>query len=337
VRHEKAALLLDLARRLASSAEGLTLDEMAAAAEVGRRTVERMRDALWSLFPQMDEVTDGPNKRFRISGGLDGLFQSPTKEELLELNTAASRLHAARADPRARTLESLERKVRSAMRSASLARIVPDLEALVRSEAIAVQAGPRPFEDETLVATLRQALMAMKGLAFTYLGGSKPGAVREVTPYGLMFGRSNYLVAALAGTTEPRNWRLGRMRDVTVLDRIAAPPEEFDLQAYANRSFGIYQEDIEEVVLRILPQSAEEALSWQFHPTQQVVSEPDGSVRVTFRASGMRELAWHLFTWRDQVEILAPARLKQVMLEELALSLGRHAARATTETVVEAD
>jgi predicted DNA-binding transcriptional regulator YafY len=31
---------------------------------------------------------------------------------------------------------------------------------------------------------------------FRYEGGSTPGRVREVTPYGLLFGRSNYLVAA---------------------------------------------------------------------------------------------------------------------------------------------
>lgn len=46
MRHEKAARLLELARRLAGSAEGLTLDEMAAAMGVGRRTAERMRDAV---------------------------------------------------------------------------------------------------------------------------------------------------------------------------------------------------------------------------------------------------------------------------------------------------
>ena len=84
MRHEKAALLLDLARRLASSAEGLTLDEMAEAAGVGRRTAERMRDAIWDLFPQLEEVPDGPTKRFRITGGLGGLFQAPTTEELLD-------------------------------------------------------------------------------------------------------------------------------------------------------------------------------------------------------------------------------------------------------------
>ena len=325
MRHEKAALLLDLARRLASSAEGLTLDEMAEAVGVGRRTAERMRDAIWDLFPQMDELPDGGSKRFRIPGGLDGLFQAPTKEELLELSKAATALRAIGAEARARSLETLERKIRAAMRSASLARIVPDLEALVQSEAIAVQAGPRPFEDEAVIGVVRQALMAMQALQFTYEGGSRPGARREVTPYGLMFGRANYLVAAEREGAAPRNWRLGRMRDVEVLERIAAPPPDFDLQAYANRSFGIFQEAVEEVVLRILPDSAEEALSWRFHPTQAVELQPDGSVRVTFRASGMRELSWHLFTWRDQVEILAPARLREVMLEELELSRSRHA------------
>jgi predicted DNA-binding transcriptional regulator YafY len=326
MRHEKAALLLDLARRLASSAEGLTLDEMAQAAGVGRRTAERMRDAIWDLFPQMEELTDGASKRFRIPGGLDRLFQAPTTEELLELSKAASALRATGAEPRARTLETLERKIRAAMRSASLARIVPDLEALVQSETIAVQAGPRPFEDEALIAVVRQALMAMRALRFTYDGGSRPGSKREVTPYGLMFGRANYLVAAESEAAGPRNWRLGRMRDVEVLERPAAPPADFDLQAYANRSFGIYQDDVGDVVLRILPASAEEALSWQFHPTQTVEPQSDGSVLVTFRASGMRELAWHLFTWRDQVEIVAPARLRQLMLEELKRSRSRHAA-----------
>src|SRR5580692_9546280 len=226
MRHEKAVLLLGLARRLASSAEGLTLDEMAEAASVGRRTAERMRDAIWDLFPQMEELPEGAAKRFRIAGGLNGLFQTPTTEELLELSKAASALQGAGAGPRARTLEGLERKIRAAMRSASLARIVPDLEALVQSEAIAVQAGPRPHEDEALIAVVRQALMAMKALGFTYLGGSRPGERREVTPYGLMFGRANYLVAADSGG-EPRNWRLGRIREIEVLERMAAPPPGF--------------------------------------------------------------------------------------------------------------
>lgn len=325
MRHEKASLLLDLARRLAASAEGLTLDEMAGALGVGRRTAERMRDALWGLFPQMEEIAEGAAKRFRIPGGLDGLYQSPTAEELLELGKAAGQLRAAGAEPRARALESLERKVRAAMRGAALRRMAPDVEAMARAEThIAVHAGPRPHEDEALIGALRQALMAMRQVSFVYRGGSRPGERRTMTPFGLMFGRANYLVAAPDGSREPRNLRLDRIFDLEVLDRPGAPPDGFDLDAYANRSFGIYQDEVIDVVLRVLPQGAADALVWRFHPTQSVERQADGSVVVRFSASGVLELAWHLFTWGDKVEVLAPASLRQILVRELETALARH-------------
>ena len=329
MRHEKAGLLLDLARRLAASAEGLTLDEMAEATGAGRRTAERMRDALTALFPQMEEVADGAIKRFRIPGGLDAMFQTPTAEELLELNKAAASLHGAGAAPRARILEGLERKVRAAMRSSVLRRMVPDLEALVRAETIAVQAGPRPFEDEALIATIRLSLMAMKAIRFRYLGGSRPGErPRPITLFGLMFGRANYLVAAEHGADEPRNWRLDRIRDLTLLETAAAPPADFSLPDYASRSFGIYQDEPQDVVLRVTPAGAEDALGWRFHPTQTVEPQPDGSVIVRFRASGMLELSWHLFTWGDKVEVLEPEGLKETLLDELERTAAWHRERA---------
>src|SRR5690606_24091058 len=95
-------------------------------------------------------------------------------------------------------------------------------------------------------------------------------------------------------------------------------PADFDLQAFASQSFGIYQDEIEDVVLRILPEGAAEARSWRWHPTQTLEDRPDGSVEVRLRASGMRELAWHLFTWGDRAAIVAPERLKAVLAAELA-------------------
>src|SRR5436190_9874593 len=89
MRHEKAGRLLELARLLASTSEGLTLDEIAQRIGVGRRTAERMRDAVRDVFPQLEEVDDPPTRRFRIPAGLDGLFQAPTAEELAALKAAA--------------------------------------------------------------------------------------------------------------------------------------------------------------------------------------------------------------------------------------------------------
>src|SRR5690349_20205930 len=91
MRHYKTVRLLDLAKALAGSAEGLTLDEMASVLKADRRTAERMRAALRLVFPQMEEVVDGRQKKFRITGGLDGFIQAPTAEELAELGLTAKK------------------------------------------------------------------------------------------------------------------------------------------------------------------------------------------------------------------------------------------------------
>lgn len=89
MRHEKAKTLIVLAIALASSPNGLTLDEMAVAAGAGRRTAERMRDALRDLFPRMEDIDDPPTKRFKIPGGLSRLLVGPTSEEVAALAAAA--------------------------------------------------------------------------------------------------------------------------------------------------------------------------------------------------------------------------------------------------------
>lgn len=311
-------MVIELARRMAASAEGLTLDEMAREMEVGRRTAERMRDAVLGLYPQTEEVSDPPQKRWRIRGGLSAFEQAPTTEELVELTRAAQGLRATGEPARAASLEGLERKLKSAMRSTTLNRLAPDLEALVRAETLAVQAGPRASADETVLAEVRQAVLAGQPLGFIY---SRPGAEarrRVMTPCGLMFGRANYLVAAEREGGAVKTFRLDRMSAVKAEPGVATPPADFDLQVFAGQSFGIYQDAIEDVVLKITPDGADEARGWRWHPTQTVEDQDDGGVVVRFRASGMRELAWHLFSWGEQVQIVEPGRLKMVMAEELA-------------------
>jgi predicted DNA-binding transcriptional regulator YafY len=175
---------------LAGTAEGLTLDEMASRLEVGRRTVERMRDAVREVFPQMEDIDDPPTRRFRIPSGLDGLFQAPTAEELAALRTASEALSSSGAQNRAAALATLEAKLMASMRPGVRRRLAPDVEALLQAETIAVQAGPRPFEEDEVLARVREAIKSMRALRLRYDGGSTPGRMREVVPFGLLFGRS---------------------------------------------------------------------------------------------------------------------------------------------------
>ena len=324
MRHQKAGQVLELARMLASTAEGMTLDEMAQRMAVSRRTIERMRDAVRDVFPQLEDVVEWPTTRYRIPSGLDHLFQAPTAEELAALSASAELMDRQGATERAKALRSLEQKVLSATRAAARRRLAPDLEALLQAETIAVTAGPRPFEEASVLAAVREGLKALSTLRFRYEGGSTPGRVREVTPFGILFGRSNYLVAAEDAGVGPRNWRLDRVFDVEVTGQAGVRPQDFSLQAYADESFGIYQDDTHNVVLKILPHGAEDALRWRFHSNQRIEQQPDGSVIVRFRASGMRELAWHLFTWGDKALVVAPQALQDMLVQEIEVARQTH-------------
>lgn len=324
MRHAKAEQMLKLARALAGSAEGMTLDEMARELGVGRRTAERVRDALLQLFPGMEEVQDGASKRFRIRGGLDSFYQSPTTDELSALGQAAASLAEVGLTDHARSLHSLERKVRAAMKPPVLRKVAPDLEALLQAELIAVQAGPRPIEDSALLLALREAICASNAVAFYYRGPGKPARTRQVAPYGIIFGRMNYLIGPEIGHTTIKNWRLDRISNIKVLPLGVTRPADFSLPDFAKVSFGFFQAAPEDVVLRVLPAGMEDFDTWSFHPDQQVERQADGSAIVRFRASGMLELVWHLFSWQNKIQILAPPSLRALMQHELATASTHH-------------
>jgi predicted DNA-binding transcriptional regulator YafY len=319
MRSEKPADLLKLARALAASAEGMTLDEMAEFSKVGRRTVERRRDAIEDVFGPLDRIEDARQIRFRMNGrGLGSFAVAPTSEELAELENAVRACTTARDNSRAEILSSLHRKIRASLRGAERLRLDTDIDAQLRAEAFALQVGPRPYADPKILKMLREALLAGVMVKFLY-GEGQDAALRwrKVIPYGLLFAPRFYLLARIKSKPEPVLFRLDRMHDLEVTDEPGAPPGSFDLDAYAARSFGVFQEEAEDIVLRFDASAAPDARTYLFHPTHTMVDEADGSLTVSFRAAGLLQIAHHLMTWGPTVTILAPKRLKELMWEQI--------------------
>ena len=53
----------------------------------------------------------------------------------------------------------------------------------------------------------------------------------------------------------------------------------------------------------------EDAISYNFHPTQTIKENNDGTLTVKFRASGDKEILWHIFKWGAGCKIIKPQRL----------------------------
>ena len=136
----KMSRMLALVHLLADSVEGLTLDEMAAALGVNRRTAERMRDVIAANF-DLEERTDERHKRFRIAGALRRVYTRPSATEVAALQAEVEARTAEQA-PRAALLASLLQKVKGALDDREKRRIEPDLDALVRLQRTRIVAGP---------------------------------------------------------------------------------------------------------------------------------------------------------------------------------------------------
>jgi predicted DNA-binding transcriptional regulator YafY len=110
-----------------------------------------------------------------------------------------------------------------------------------------------------------------------------------------------------------RLWRLDRIVSANLMERSFQRHEDFSLSDYAAQSFGVFQEEPIDVVLRFAPEAAEDAERWLFHPSQRMTREADSSLTVRLRAGGMQEMCWHLFTWGTAVMILEPGSLRTMM------------------------
>ena len=96
------------------------------------------------------------------------------------------------------------------------------------------------------------------------------------------------------------------MSDTRLTDETFERDPAFDLQRYAKRSFGTFQEEPVEVALRFDPSVASDVTAFLFHSDQTVSENDDGSLTVHFTASGINEMCWHLFTWGDSVTVERP-------------------------------
>jgi predicted DNA-binding transcriptional regulator YafY len=235
-------------------------------------------------------------------------------DELAALRGLARRLAHDGLVDNATLLDSFAAKIEASLKPARRRTLAPDVEALLQAEGFASRPGPRPIIAPQTFALIRQAILEGRRLAFSYRSEAAESTVyREVVPYGILYGHRVYLVASFPWAKEPVNYRLDRVRDLRVSETISARPADFDLDSYAALSFGVFQEEPHDVVLRFAPEIAEEVASFQFHPTQTITREADRSMLVRFRAGALREMAWHLFTWGDAVTIVAPEDLQAMM------------------------
>lgn len=321
--YNKAAELLDLALEISAKHFGMTYAEIdarsTAPSQAGRRrNTQRLVRAMEGLFgarltPQTNEI--GEKVVFLRSEALGSLIDLEASE-MSALEHAVSALDNINAVADAEALRKLGTKLRLVAPARKMAGLEVDYEALLNASHLAVRHGPRPMVASSVMQPLTQALLNLRQCSFDYHGAATVHR-RVVHPYGIIFGPRPYLVALIEGASgqNPSRWRIDRIKNVEILEAASARPEQFDLEGFARRSFGGFGNDREygEVEWRFSPQIADNVRGYRFHPDQELSEAEDGSITVRFSASGHLEMAWALYPWGDNVEVIKPAELRAMI------------------------
>ena len=324
LRYERVKDLLDLAVRMQASRGGVTIDEIMVGLSVSRKTAERFRDTVDLAFGPLELVDSGDRKNhWRLRSRALSRLISVNAEDLITLGKAMEALERFGLGSLARGLDGLESKLRAVQLQGNLERLDSDLETLAQAEGLAMRPGPRQPIDPTLLSLLREAILTARRIEFSYHGRHSGKRSRQrIEPYGLLYGTRPFLVGKNSWNAEPRLWRIGNMSDVRLTGENFEQDPEFDLQAFARRSFGTFQEPPFQVELRFRADAAPDAATFLFHLDQSIEQHEDGTLTVRFKAGGIGEMCWHLVTWGDSVKIVKPAKLRRrlaQMCEDLAV------------------
>jgi predicted DNA-binding transcriptional regulator YafY len=150
---------------------------------------------------------------------------------------------------------------------------------------------------------------------------------RTVDPFGLVAkGSVWYLVAGI--DDQVRTYRASRIRDVEVLDEAAVRPDDFDLAEFWGRSRAEFEAKLPtfDAVLRLSPTGLVKARAgfWRF--TKLIAEgQPDGDgwTTCTVRADSIEVAHAMALGLGSEVEVVAPAELREAVLADAAAILDR--------------
>jgi predicted DNA-binding transcriptional regulator YafY len=249
------------------------------------RSVEERLKALFQLQTLLSEIDRIKTLRGELPNEVKDLedeiirFQTRIqkhKDEIAELESIKNRITPENEKD---VLESVITKLR-ALSKKDAAQIDDAIEILLKTEGAAVTQKPSYKIDVKILDTIRQAIKGNLRIKCKYDGRDK-----ILSPYGIIYGANVFLIGVENDKPNPYVYRMHRLTDLELTEE-TFDKGDFDIKEYANRSFGVYQNEIIKVELLFSEDVAEDVLNFNFHPTQKVKHNEDGTVTVKFKASG---------------------------------------------------
>jgi CRISPR-associated endonuclease/helicase Cas3 len=300
---------------LLSHPEGLTKAEIARRLGVHRSTAAEYLDDLGRRVPIYEPAPD----RYAINRDTYKVQVRLTMHESLALHLAA-RLLTTRTDKHNPHAASALRKL-----GAALEHLAPLIsQHLYRSAEVLDDASRR--RDPVFVHVLETLTRAWSLRKKVHLAHQlEDGKVFEydfapyfIEPYAV--GRTMHVIGWREPPGAVRTFKVERIRTVTLLEGTSYEiPSDFDPREMLKDAWGIWYTERapEKVVLRFSRQVAPRVRETQWHHTEQVSEQSDGSLLWQARIAEWQEMLNWIRGWGADVEVLEPEELREEVMGEV--------------------
>lgn len=317
VRYSRMGDILDLLLLMQRRLKGVSIEDIQQEYEVSRSTAERMLECIKERVPQVDLIENHSSKKkywgFK-SGYMTEIITFST-DEIANLEKMKTFTEYSGFEDKEKLFQKTLDKIKIFNKRYRI-KVDDEVEAMLQTEGYAVKQVPKFNIDINTLSIIREALKENRKITATY--HNKP---RVLEPYGLIYGEKIYLIAGEKEKgTIPYCYILHKLSDVKIT-RETFDKGDFNLEEYSKVSFGVYHGEVYDVKLLFSKEVADDVLNYNFHSTQKIKQNEDGTVTVKFKASGEYEMIWHLFRWGTNVRILSPKSLKKQYIEHLTKAL----------------
>lgn len=170
-----------------------------------------------------------------------------------------------------------------------------------------------PFE------AVRTALTQQRCLRITYHSLSEHEDIKtRLSPYHVLHvRRSWYVIGYSTVHRSVRTFKIGRIREWTLVDVPYSIPPRFSVQKFLGNAWQLIREPgpSQQVEIRFQPLVAENVADVLWHKTQEVLWNEDGSLLFRVRVDGLNEISWWVLGYGDQAEVIQPPALRELICQ----------------------
>jgi predicted DNA-binding transcriptional regulator YafY len=311
-------------RLLADSGRAFSVKDLADQLGASKATIQRDLATLEKDFALVEEAAGKHKLLYRIDQKIRALesIQFGTLE-LLAIHAAISGLPALAATPLGDDLASVASKLRGFLSP----RHNGGLDALARVFLPHARGHIDYSAQSDIIDTLTDAVARRRVCRIVYFAAWKK-TTREHTlrPYRLVFHRSSlYVLGCLGDRSDITTLAVHRIRSIDpTTDTFPAP--RADLDAHARKAFGIFVSTAEEEVeIRFAPDIAWRIEERTYHPDEEKVREPDGSLLYRLRSSAQWEIIPWVLSFGSLATLLRPEPWRAAIAELLVHMTPRYA------------